>query len=76
MEAKDGSFRFDFSTIYDEVKLYEAISYTLTDGREVAITFIGQESQTKIIETFELENINSMDLQQKGWQAILDNFRK
>ena len=76
MEAKDGSLGFDFSGTYDEVKLYEVISYVTADGRKVKITFIGQENETNIIETFEAENTNSIELQQKGWQAILDNFKK
>jgi uncharacterized protein YndB with AHSA1/START domain len=76
MEAKDGSFGFDLSGIYDEVKLYEVISYKLEDGRKVKITFKGQENETKITETFEAENTNSVEMQQSGWQAILDNFKK
>lgn len=76
MEAKDGSFGFDFSGIYDEVKLNEIISYILGDGRKVKIIFIAQENKTKIIEIFESENTNSIELQQKGWQAILDNFKR
>ncbi|HEY5563765.1 MAG TPA: SRPBCC family protein [Clostridiaceae bacterium] len=76
MEAKDGSFGFDFSGIYDEVKFDELISYTIPDGRKVIITFISQEKETKIIETFELENTNSIEVQQRGWQAILDNFKR
>ena len=76
MEAKDGSFRFDYRGIYDEVKLNETISYILDDGRKVKINFISQENKTKIIEIFEAEKTNSIELQQKGWQAILDNFKK
>lgn len=76
MEAKDGSFGFDFGGVYDEVKLNEIISYVLGDGRKVEITFIDQQNQTKIIETFDAETTNSIELQQKGWQAILDNFKK
>jgi uncharacterized protein YndB with AHSA1/START domain len=76
MEAKDGSFGFDLSGIYDEVKLYEMISYKLEDGRKVKITFKGQENETKITETFEAENTNSVEMQQSGWQAILDHFKK
>jgi uncharacterized protein YndB with AHSA1/START domain len=76
MEAKDGSFGFDFGGIYDEVRINEGISYTIGDGRKVNITFIGQENDTKIIETFDSENINPIELQQAGWQAILDNFKK
>lgn len=76
MEAKDGSFGFDFSGIYDEVRLYEDISYTLGDGRKVKITFISQGSETKVIEIFEAETSNSIELQRTGWQSILDNFKK
>lgn len=76
MEAKDGSFGFDFSGIYDEVKVYEVISYTLADGRKVKITFIDKDNKTKIIEAFEAESSNSSELQQNGWQSILDNFKK
>ncbi|MDF2597122.1 MAG: Activator of Hsp90 ATPase 1-like protein, partial [Clostridia bacterium] len=76
MEAKDGSFGFDLSGIYDEVNLHEVISYTLPDGRKVKIIFVGHENKTDIIETFHAENENSIELQQKGWQAILDNFKK
>jgi len=76
MEAKDGSFGFDFSGTYDEVKLNELISYILDDDRKVKITFAGEENKTKIIQNFEAEKTNSIELQQKGWQAILDNFKR
>jgi uncharacterized protein YndB with AHSA1/START domain len=76
MEAKDGSFGFDFGGIYDEVKLHETISYTLGDGRKVKITFIDRGNETDIIEVFEAEDSNSIEMQQQGWQAILDNFKK
>jgi hypothetical protein len=46
------------------------------EGRKVNITFISQENETKIIEIFESENTNPIDLQKEGWQAILDNFKK
>jgi|SRR5579875_1107909 len=76
MEAKDGSFGFDFGGIYDEVKLHEVIAYTMDDGRKVKITFKGQENETKVIETFDAETKNPIDVQQQGWQAILNNFKK
>ncbi|MBT2700631.1 SRPBCC family protein [Bacillus sp. ISL-40] len=76
MEAKDGSFGFDFGGIYDEVKLNEAISYTMGDGRKVDITFKGRGNETQVIETFDAETTNSIEMQQAGWQAILDNFKK
>jgi uncharacterized protein YndB with AHSA1/START domain len=76
MEAKDDSFGFDFGGIYDEVKLHEVIAYTLGDGRKVKITFKAQENETEVIETFDAETENTIELQQQGWQAILDNFKK
>jgi uncharacterized protein YndB with AHSA1/START domain len=75
MEAKDGSFGFDFSGIYDEVKLYEVISYTLGDTRKVKVTLKGNENTTEIIEDFEAESENPIEMQRAGWQAILDNFK-
>jgi uncharacterized protein YndB with AHSA1/START domain len=76
MEAKDGSFGFDFGGVYDEVKINEGIAYTLEDGRKVAISFIRQGDETKVIETFDAENSNPIEMQEAGWQAILDNFKK
>lgn len=76
MEAKDGSFGFDFSGIYDEVKLNEVIAYTLGDGRKVRITFSADEKKTIITEMFDAENTHSIEMQRTGWQAILDNFKK
>jgi uncharacterized protein YndB with AHSA1/START domain len=76
MEAKDGSYGFDFGGTYDDVKLHKFISYKLGDGRKVEITFINKENMTRIIESFEPEKENPVELQQKGWQAIIDNFKK
>lgn len=75
MEAKDRSIGFDFSGIYDEIKINEMISYTLEDGRKVEITFSSDGNQTKIVETFEAAKTNPIEMQQGGWQAILDNFK-
>jgi uncharacterized protein YndB with AHSA1/START domain len=76
MEAKDGSVGFDFYGIYDKVITNELIEYTLGDDRKVKIIFTKQGNNTQIIETFEAENTNSIELQKGGWQAILDNFKK
>lgn len=76
MEAKDGSFGFDFSGVYDEVRLHEYISYSLDDGRIVRITFTAGGNNTEVEEVFEAESENSLELQQSGWQAILNNFKK
>lgn len=76
MEARDGSFGFDFSGTYEEVIPLESIVYTLDDGRKVQITFTDQGHETHIIETFEAESENSIEMQRGGWQAILDNFKR
>ena len=76
MEAKDGSFGFDFGGIYDNVKKNELIEYTIGDGRKVQVTFSPSGDQTKIVETFDAETTNSVEMQRGGWQAILDNFKK
>lgn len=75
MEAKDGSFGFDFEASYDEVSDLEALTYTLTDGRRVKTVFAPQQVSTKVTTTFEAEQENSVALQRQGWQAILDNFK-
>jgi len=76
MEAKDGSFGFDFGGIYDEVKENEIIEYTIGDGRKVKVNFMKEGNATKVVEKFEAETINSIEMQKGGWQAILDNFKK
>jgi len=76
MEAKDGSFGFDFEGIYDEVKTHELIVYTIADGRKVNITFSRKEGQTLVTEVFEAENTHPIEVQKGGWQSILDNFKK
>jgi uncharacterized protein YndB with AHSA1/START domain len=76
MEAKDGSICFDFGGIYESVVKYKKIDYTIGDGRKVRIGFSASGNKTEIIETFEAENINSIELQKTGWQSILDNFKK
>lgn len=76
MAARDGSVSFDFNGTYDEVVENQAIEYTIEDGRKVKIAFKSVGDRTEIIETFEAENQNPPELQQAGWQAILDNFKK
>jgi uncharacterized protein YndB with AHSA1/START domain len=76
MEAKDGSYGFDFNTLYDEVEVHEKIAYTMEDGRKAAITFSGENGATLVTVTFDAENQNDLEMQRSGWQAILDNFKK
>ena len=76
MEAKDKSAGFDFDGVYDEVKINQLIEYTISDGRKVKIVFTENGDETKIVETFETEEENSIDLQREGWQAIMNNFKR
>jgi len=75
MEAIDGSMGFDFNGVYDEVIMNESISYTIADGRKVKVEFVRQGNDTRIIESFEAEETHAIEMQQAGWQAILDNFK-
>ena len=76
MEAKDGSFGFDFGGVYDAVRENEYIEYTLGDDRKVKVNFIPQGNKTKVVESFDAESTHSVEMQKGGWQAILDNFKK
>ncbi len=76
MEAKDGSFGFDFGGKYDEVRPFHLIEYTIEEGRKVKIIFSGNGNKTKVVETFETENTNTLEQQRSGWKSILDNFKK
>ena len=75
MAAKDGSVSFDFWGIYDEVLENELIMVTLGDGRKWNTTFASIGDITEVTENFEPENENTIELQQGGWQAILNNFK-
>jgi uncharacterized protein YndB with AHSA1/START domain len=76
MEAKDGSFGFDFEAIYDEIIENKKITFTMTDGRRTTIGFNSDNNQTEVIVTFDAEQQNSLEMQRDGWQAILNNFKK
>lgn len=76
MASKDGKQSFDFVGTYTDVKEYQSIEYSMDDGRKVKITFESiDDGETKVTEIFDPETINSLEVQQKGWQAILDNFK-
>src|SRR3982751_1594698 len=76
MEAKDGSFGFDFGGIYDAVDENACIEYTMGDNRKVQVTFTPEGDTTKIVEKFEAENVYPHEQQKAGWQSILDSFKK
>lgn len=76
MEAKDGSFGFDFEAIYDEIVNGEKFTYTMPNGRQVTVVFKKNGKQTEVIVTFDPERENPIEMQKGGWQAILDSFAK
>lgn len=75
MEAKDGSFGFDFWGTHDEIVLNQFIKSTMGDGRKMEVRFILEAGSVRVIESFEIEDENSLDRQREGWQAILDNYK-
>ena len=75
MAAKDGSVEFDFCGTFTKIIDQSAIQIFLEDGREMNLQFITEGQATKVIETFEPEEVNSLELQKQGWQAILNNFK-
>lgn len=76
MAAKDGSFEFDMEGQYTEVAHLRGFRFAMGDGRMVSLTFEAQDGGVHIAETFDPEQTNSLELQQAGWQAILDSFRR
>lgn len=76
MESKDGKFGFDFGGVYDKVEPHHILNSTLGDGRKIFATFEPVAAGTHIVETFEAESQNSVELQRQGWQAIMDSYRR
>nr|WP_293300216.1 SRPBCC family protein [Allomuricauda sp.] len=76
MEAKDGSFGFDFEAVYDELVPEEKMVFTLEDRRKTTVLFEESNAETKVTITFDAEKENSLEMQKNGWQAILNNFKK
>lgn len=76
MEAKDGSFGFDFKVFFDEIKENQLVAYTMEDGRQAITTFKEIDGVVEVQTLFDPENENPIELQQGGWQSILDNFKK
>ena len=75
MEARDGSFGFDFEATYTDINLENSFTYEF-GGRLATISFAEQNSSTLLTITFDPETENPLDMQRDGWQAILDNFKQ
>lgn len=76
MEAKDGSFGFDFAATYSEIESNKKISYVMEDGRKCTVTLTPNGNATHVSVAFEAETMNPVELQKGGWQAILNSFKK
>jgi uncharacterized protein YndB with AHSA1/START domain len=76
MEAKDGSFGFDFEGTYDQVLANKEISYTMADGRQATTLFTEEDGKTHVATSFDPETENDPEFQKQGWQAILGNFKQ
>lgn len=75
MEAKDGSFGFDFEALYDEIVEGQKLTYTMPDGRQATVDFKNNGEQTDVVVAFDPEGQNPEEMQKAGWQAILNNFK-
>lgn len=76
MEARDGSFGFDFEGTYTRVEAKRLIEYSLDDGRLVQVEFEVGDGNVILKESFDAENEHSAEQQRQGWTAILERFTK
>ena len=77
MEAKDGSFGFNFSGVFDDIFPQDQIKFHMDDGRKVEVNFQEIDANTvKMIQEFEPEKANMRDTQRDGWYAVMNNFHK
>lgn len=75
MEAKDGSFGFDFEGTYTKVVPNQAIQYEF-GGRNASVVFTEGSGGVRVVVTFDSEESHSKEQQREGWQAILNSFKR
>lgn len=75
MEAVDGSVGFDLKATFNIIERPFRLQYTLEDGRKVVCSLNKNQEEVELVQEFEPEVENSEDMQNQGWQAILDNFK-
>ncbi len=73
MEAKDGSFGFDFAGTYTKIIPNELIEYAFGD-RSASVQFMQTSDGVKLRITFVAETEHSVEEQEQGWQSILNKF--
>jgi uncharacterized protein YndB with AHSA1/START domain len=75
MEAKDGSFGFDFAGTYTDVVPNRLIEYSFED-RTAKVEFTERPEGINVRVSFDAETTHPIEQQQVGWQAILNNFAR
>jgi uncharacterized protein YndB with AHSA1/START domain len=75
MASKDGNHQFDFLGTYSLIEEYVTLEVVLEDNRKLHISFEQNGEDTIVTEQFEPENMNDVELQRSGWQAILNEFK-
>jgi len=76
MAAKDGSFEFDFWGTFQAIEKEKYLKIVIGDGREMEVYFQHSINGTEVREVFDPENQNPPEMQQQGWQAILNQFKR
>lgn len=74
MEAKDGSFGFDFEAIYTEVIEGEKFTYSFGD-RLATVTFNTVGDKTELSISFDPETENDPELQKKVGKLFLTTLK-
>lgn len=75
MEAKDGSFGFDFAGIYTKIVEQQLIEYSFGD-RAARVEFAPSRGGVVVRVAFGSEPTHSIEQQRDGWQAILNRFAR
>lgn len=75
MEAKDGSFGFDFAGTYTKLVPQALIEYTFGD-RTGTVEFTPGGNGVTVRVGFDAETEHPIEQQRQGWQAILDRFAR
>lgn len=75
MEAKDGSFGFDFAGTYTNIVDEKLIEYAFGD-RTATVEFAPGKTGVAVRVAFDAETTHSVEQQRDGWQAILNRFAR
>src|SRR4051812_46922917 len=75
MEAKDGSFGFDFAGEYTKVIPHQLIEYAFGE-RVASVEFTNGAEGVTVKVSFDSDPAPPEDQQRSGWQPTLDNFAR